>query len=276
MERIKQALEKAEAERQHSGAAESIVETLASAPRSIPAAPSQPVSSDFRFEVTRTVSVDSKHLERHRIVSSLSDDAAAQSYGLLASRVVDQAIVNGWNSIAVVSPLDGDGKSVTTLNLAFRLADSPKRTCLVVDLDFRRPRIAEYLGVAPESGVEDVLLGRAEMSDALFSPDTLRLSILPVREPSEHSAGMIDSLAAAQLAQEVKTRYANRLVLFDLPPVLGAGDTVNFLRNVDAVLLVASSGKTSEAALKETVNALAGNRLMGCVLNGAEDVITAY
>ncbi|MEO1420403.1 MAG: CpsD/CapB family tyrosine-protein kinase [Pseudomonadota bacterium] len=275
MERIKQALERAEKDRKYQPQTDRVVEALPPTGRG-----NVPVESgedrDIQFEVTRSIPVDGKTLERNRIRPPGADDEVARAYDLLASRVVDRASANGWNSIAVVSPVGGDGKSVTALNLAIRLVASPARTCLLVDLDFRRPKIAEYLGVSPQYGIEDVLRAKASVSETLFSPGIPRLSVLPVRQPVDTPGGLIDSMAASELAQEAKQRYANRIVLFDMPPVLGSGDTVHFLRNVDAVLVIAASGRTSESAIQETLSTLAGHNVVGCVLNCAEDTLTAY
>lgn len=274
MERIKQALERAERDREYRGSAESTVEPIAPANTTAPGTGLDDLN--IRFEKTRVVEVDAKHLEQHRVVMTPDGTPAANAYGLLASRLADQLQVNGWNTVGVVSPVGGDGKSVTALNLALRLVDSPKRSCLVVDLDFRRPRLAEYLGVTPDRGVEDVLTDRAHVSEVLFSPGVPRLSVMPVGQPVANPSGLIASAAATRLAAEVKARYANRIVLFDLPPILGTGDAVSFLRNLDAVLVVIGAGKTSESALQETLHTLADHNLLGCVLNGADEVINAY
>lgn len=276
MERIKQALERAEQSRLVSTSADAVLESLPNTGSAKSPTDAQPQDRAVEFHQTRIAKVDPEHLERHRIRAAGADDEIARAFDLLASRIVDRATSNGWNSIGIVSPLAGDGKSVTALNLSIRLAASAARTCLLVDLDLRQPKVAEYLGVRVESGVEDVLRGKTRIEDALFSPDVPRLSVLAVGKAMAHSGGLIDSIAAARLAEETKTRYANRIVLFDLPPVLGSGDTVHFLRHLDAVLVIAASGKTSEAALAETLNALSGHSILGCVLNCATDTISAY
>ena len=278
MEKIKQALERAEQNRlRQQAVADGVISAVPGSGAADPAQTSSPGPADgIVLDRTRNVPVDETHLEKNRIRLPRADDEVARAYDLLASRVVEKVRSTGWNSIAVVSPVAGDGKSVTALNLAMRLVGSPKRTTLLVDLDFRRPKVAEYLGLTPQFGIEDVLHGRASVAETLICPGVPRLSVMPVREPIAHPGGLIDSTACSQLATEVKERYANRIVLFDLPPLLGHGDAMHFLQNVDAVLIVATAGKTTEASLQETVNTLAGHNIVGCVLNCASDIIAAY
>ena len=230
----------------------------------------------FEYTGTTVVRVDPEHLERHRIRLPEADDEVSQAFDLTASRLVDRIRETGWNSIGVVSAAAGEGKTVTALNIAMRLATSAKRTALVVDLDFRRPKVANYLGLQPSVGLEDVLRGDAGVQEALVSPGVQRLTVLPIRAPIEHPGRLLDSSRMAQLAVELKKRYANRIILFDLPPLLGHGDALNFLANTDAALFVASAGRTSEASLEQAMESLQSQNVIGTVLTRTEDLISAY
>jgi len=229
-----------------------------------------------RFIRTRVVPVSPDHLERNRIILPDSGREASRAYDMLASRLLERASASGWNSIALVSPGSGEGKTVTGINLAIHLAASKERTALLVDMDFRRPSVARYLGLQPESGVEDVLATGADTADALVCPGISRFSVLPVRTPHLHTSDFIDSQRCRDLALELKRRYANRVVLFDLPPLLAYGDALRFMPCVDAALMVVEEGKTRVESIERALSALSGQNLVGVVMNGSSETVAGY
>jgi len=229
-----------------------------------------------RFIRTRVVPVSRDHLERNRVILPDSADTASRAYDMLASRLLERVRTSGWNSIALVSPCSGEGKTVTGINLAIHLAASRERTALLVDMDFRRPAVGRYLGLNPEIGVDDVLGSGAEVADAMVSPGIDRFAVLPVRRAHAHTGDFIDSRPARELALELKRRYANRIVLFDLPPLLAFGDALRFMRNVDAALLVVTEGQTRRESIERALSALAGQNLVGVVMNASSQTVPGY
>lgn len=84
-----------------------------------------------------------------------------------------------------------------------------------------------------------------------------------------NSAEMLNSPKMSRLVEELKTRYASRIVIFDLPPVLDAADAMAFAPYVDATLLVVEEGKTRRKEIEHTMELLSGTNVMGTVLNKA-------
>jgi Mrp family chromosome partitioning ATPase len=80
---------------------------------------------------------------------------------------------------------------------------------------------------------------------------------------------MLNSPKMSRLVDELKTRYASRIVIFDLPPVLNAADAMAFAPYVDATLLVVEEGKTLRQDVERAVELLSGTNVMGTVLNKA-------
>lgn len=232
--------------------------------------------SAFRFVQTRVVDVPASTLVDNRIVVAGKDSEAAHAFELLASRVSGKLRENGWRSLAVVSPGPDEGKTVTTLNLGLALAKNEERSALVVDMDFRRPSVARYLGLKPEHGYEDVLRSQVPLESVLVSPGIERFAVAPARGAVENPGSLVDSSRARQLASELKDRYENRVVLFDLPPLLAYGDAHSFLDNVDAVLLVVADGTTKKDQLDESLNLLSRYKLLGTVLNRSATAPPGY
>ena len=82
---------------------------------------------------------------------------------------------------------------------------------------------------------------------------------------------MLGTPKMAELAHELKTRYADRLVIYDMPPLLSQDDTMAFLPHVDGVILVVRDGMTQADDIEHCLHALEGTTLIGTVLNNCAD-----
>lgn len=228
-----------------------------------------PQGADAR---ARTVPVGAEVLERNRVLLPGADDAVANAYKMLRVQVLQQLRKHCFRSVAVVSPSNEDGRTLTAINLAITVAEDPGHTALLVDMDLRRPGVHRCFGLEPRLGVADCLRRAAGVGEALLRPEPFpKLALLPgttaQRQPSELLAG--DS--ARDLAAELRTRYANRLVIYDLPPLLATADALAFLPNVEAVLLVACESRTRRDDVAESLALLRGATLVGTILNGSRE-----
>ena len=112
----------------------------------------------------------------------------------------------------------------------------------MVDFDLRRPSIARYLGLKKRTCVADVLDGSHELKDAMINPGMPRLVVLPAHKTVPNSAELLASTQIRDLVSELRGRYEERVVVFDLPPLLNADDAMSVIPNLDCVLLVVASG----------------------------------
>lgn len=257
MERIKQALEKARLERQQSGvSAPSFHEGGVSA--------SQPLV----YTQTRTISVAKKLLQEKRVITGFDQNGFTDAYKILRTQVFQRLREKGWNSLAITSPNINEGKTSVAINLAISLAMEVNYTVLLVDADLRHPNIHNYLGIKAEYGLSDYLTADKPLSDLLVHPNEIPdFVVLPGGSPLTNSAEMLNSPKMARLVQELKARYPSRIILFDLPPLLSAADTLAFSPYVDAALLVIEDGKTQQEEVKQAMGLLQGTSVIGTVLN---------
>ena len=292
MEKIKQALERAERDRLALGAGTVHEPAGLDAANSVPRVVQSEVSRaldggesstladsnvlDFTYTQTRVQRVSDKTLDRNRIVRPNAASEASRAYDALASRLLQVIDDNDWRSIAVVSALPGDGKSVTAANLALHIAASRERSALLVELDFREPSLADAFGIEPLRGVDDVLVHGAKVSDALLSPDIPRFTLLPVREVQSDATAIMDSSRLQGLASEFKERYTSRVVVFDLPPILANGDATRFLPCADACLFVATEGQTSAEAIERCLASMGDVPVIGSVMNQSTETVDGY
>jgi protein-tyrosine kinase len=276
MERIRQALERAEQNRSNladGGSSQPARESHASGSGQV--APEHGTVPERQFNRTKVVSVSTEVLEQNRLVAAIPGHELTDVYRILRTRVLQSLNSNRWNSFAVTSPATGAGKTLTSINLAISLAREVNRTVLLADFDLRRPSVHQYFGYEPELGVSDYLFNDAPLEEILFSPSIDRLVVLPGRESVHNSSEMLRSPKMVDMVNELKSRYADRLVIFDLPPVLAIDDAIAFTPYIDALLLVAENGATKRADLESTLELLKGTPIIGTVLNKAEKVSTA-
>jgi capsular exopolysaccharide synthesis family protein len=207
-------------------------------------------------------------LQERRIISGFEQNEFTGAYKMLRTQVFQRLRENGWNSLAVTSPGLNEGKTLTAINLAISLAMEVNYTVLLVDADLRHPSVHSYFGIEAECGLSDYLTADKPLSELLIHPEEIPgLVILPGGKPLANSAEMLNSPKMARLVEELKTRYPSRIILFDLPPLLGAADTLAFSPYVDAALLVIEDGKTQAEDVKRAIGLLQGTNLIGTVLN---------
>jgi capsular exopolysaccharide synthesis family protein len=191
---------------------------------------------------------------------------AVESYKLLRTRLFAMSPKGGL--ILVTSPNSGDGKTLTSANVAWSIAASGKQTCLV-DLDFRAPGLGRSLNMeipADDDGVEEVLNGTSTLTRAIRRVSGTSLYILGVREPRQSTSDLL----APETIRPMLTRLKDTFdwVILDMPPAIPMSDVPEVLPHVDGALMVVRSGKTSKSLLEPTIDIL-GSKLWGAVLNDA-------
>ena len=234
------------------------------------------LSTGVRYTMTKMVEVTEQQFLANRIIAALPQHKFKDSYRMLRTRVLQTMRNNGWTSVAVTGPATGCGKTLTAINLAISLAMEVSNTVLLVDLDLRRPTVHKYFGYEPELGLSDYLTKDIPLHQLLFTPGIDRLVVLPGRSALPNSAEMLRSPRMIALVNELKTRYPDRLVVFDLPPILAADDALAFSPYTDCFLMVAESGGTKKDDLQKAYGILKNTPLVGTVLNKSEAPTSGY
>jgi len=269
MERLQKALDLARAERDR--------KLLAAAP-----APAEPVPVNMQDTLvlshTRVAKTEPSVLRANGIMPANASGPAGHAFKMLRTQVLQRLRQHGWNTLAVISPSPKDGKTFTAINLAIAIAGDTNHTTLLVDFDFRSPSVHQRFGIRPEIGVEQCLRGEATIAETLINPQGYpKLVLLPAREPVSNSSNLLSSERTRRLIRELKERYPNRVVLFDLPPVLGADDALAFAPQVDAALVVVGEEHTRREDLLRCFEIMRNIPIIGTVLNGSRtDASLAY
>lgn len=289
MERISRALELARAQREaDSEAVLAEPESVAVGsvpPKSVPlkATPSKSTPSrvdgveHLRSDAATSgsmpsVTLSADRLDKEHIVSPGCPGERGAPYKMLRTQVLKRLEQLGANTLAVLSAGSGAGKTLTAINLAIAVAADKGRTALLVDFDLRNPSIHRRLGYEPAVGVEDCLSDNRPVQEAMFRIDRYdRLTVLPARSRVDYSSELLRSQRAVDLMIEMRTRYADRVLIFDLPPVLQADDALAFSRLVQAGLVVVGEGKSLRDDTARCIGLLHELPIVGTVLNGSRD-----
>jgi len=178
------------------------------------------------------------------------------------------SVVANANLIMVTSSLAGEGKTFTSINLAMSIATEMDKTVLLVDADVAKPDVTARLGIQAEQGLIDVLLeDDLTLRDVLIRTDIPKLTLLPAGRKHVHSTELLASEGMRQLTLELSTRYSDRIVIFDSPPMCLTSEARVLAGLMGQVVLVVEEGKTSQQTVKQALSMLDSNEIIGIVLN---------
>lgn len=215
-----------------------------------------------------TVGLDENILDHHRIVAHHASTEESDVIRLLRTQVLRDMAQNNFKTLGITSPSYGDGKTTIAINLAISMAMDVKQTVLLVDLDLRKPCLAQYLGLPPSlPGLTQYLSGKADLSSCLQRLPYERLVVLPVGSKILRSSEVLGQPRMAALADEMKNRYPDRLIIYDMPPLLAQDDPLAFMPNIDAALLILRDGVTKAEDIKRCFDILGNTHVIGTVLN---------
>jgi polysaccharide biosynthesis transport protein len=168
-------------------------------------------------------------------------------------------------TLLVTSAQNGEGKTVTTLNLGQALAQR-MTPVLIIDGDLRKGTVAKALGISNHKGLSTVLSGDDNFSEAIqkYGPN---LWVLPSGPVPPNPAELLASRAMQNLLENMAASFKH--IILDSPPVLAVTDATILSSLADGVLLVAASGSTPRAGLVRTRRILAnsGARILGVTIN---------
>jgi len=193
----------------------------------------------------------------------------AEAYRSLRTNITYSRADAAPRTLVFTSATPGDGKSTTALNLALTLGQQELR-CLLIDADLRRGVLHRVLGLAGEPGLSNVLLGKAQLSDALRRVDLGAggsLDLLPCGFSPPNPAELLGSSRMRDLLKKLEESYD--MVILDAPPLNLVTDAALLGRNAEGVVLVARAGFSERGALSYAIEQLAAVRAptLGLVLN---------
>ncbi len=206
--------------------------------------------------------------ERLTKVASFASHTA-ESFRVLRSKILlPQDGRPAPKTIMVTSALPREGKSFVSANLGIALAQGVDQHSLLVDCDLRVPSLAQLFGVPFNRGLVNYLQGNADISSLLQKTSLAKLSILASGLPPGNPAELLGSARMQNLVEELSSRYPDRYVIFDTPPLQVASETKVLSRAVDGVVLVVRQGISSRTLIDKFISDIGKDKIIGVIFNG--------
>lgn len=233
------------------------------------------ISSSLEEQSSRRVHLAMDRLKQQGLLtadmarSTLAEEFRVIKRPLLANAFGQNASqVKNGNLVMVSSALPGEGKTFTAINLAMSIAMEMDRTVLLVDADISRPALTRHFGFEAEMGLIDVLVEESvDLSEVLIRTDVPKLTVLPAGARHHHATELLASEYMESLAQEFSTRYPDRMVIFDTPPLMATSQASVLANIMGQVVVVVEAGRAPQHIVKEALSRLGNPEIVGLILN---------
>ena len=226
---------------------------------------------------SREVRLDLERLEREGYLvpsqarSQLAEQMRIIKRPLLANARGESAQqISRANLIQVVSAMPGEGKTFFAVNLAMSIAMEVDLSVLLVDADVLRPSVLARCGVEPSRGLMDVLKTPSlDLADVMLRTNVPKLTLLPAGTANSQSTELLASTAMERLLDELASRFPDRIIVFDAPPLIPTTESRVLASRVGQVVMVVEAGKTTHAQVTQAYAAVEQCPVVLSVLNRA-------
>ena len=174
------------------------------------------------------------------------------------------------NCAMVTSALPGEGKSFVALNLALSIASEVDSTVLLVDADVANPNLMKRMHLPAARGLLDLLNNDStDLADVLLRTNVEKLSLLPAGTSHRRATEMLASTAMAELVEQMSTRYPDRILVFDSPPLLATTEARVLASHMGQIIMVVEADVTSQSTVMNALETIENCPIVLMVLNKA-------
>jgi len=217
--------------------------------------------------------LEAKGADRHTLFQN-KDQIFTEQYKNLCARFEYLVDVRGCKVVAISSAISGEGKTVSSVNLASNLASTGRKKVLLIDLDLRKSDLAKGLRFPSSPGLSELLDGKANLKDVLRFVIAQGLYVIPSGKRIINPWGLISGDKFRTLLEELRHQYD--VILLDTAPMAPVSDTLVIRDLVDGVILVHRLGYTPHNLFRQALEDIGEKKLLGVVLNGVEPHTERY
>lgn len=194
---------------------------------------------------------------------------ASESYRGIRTNLLFSSAGSAPQVILITSPGPREGKTITTSNLAITMAQAGSKV-LVIDCDFRRPKIQRMFGLGRDQGMTNLLVGSDGLEKTVVHSQIPNLDLLPCGPLPPNPSEMLGSDRMADLIAQLRKQYTR--ILIDSPPITAVTDSMILSKYVDGVVVVIRAGDTVRDVAKNSINQLqaVGAHILGGILNAVD------
>lgn len=206
------------------------------------------------------------HLDKHLVSLTAPASFAAEQYQGLRLTIERIGRARTMQVIAVTSPGAGEGKTLTSINLAGALANGNEARVLLIDADLRRPAVAGQLGLTDSPGLADVLTDEGtQLAQVVQRIDPFNLDVVTAGTAKTAIHQLLRSSRLDGMLRDARERYD--FIVIDTPPLLPVFDSALLAKASDGVLMIVSANQTPRKLLGEALNLLDPAKVLGIVFN---------
>ena len=197
------------------------------------------------------------------VVTNAPQSVVSESFRMLRANLQFVIAETSVPVIAISSAMKGEGKSYVAINTAAVYASYGKKVCLV-DLDLRRPRLANYLNVENEIGMSNLLIGQKSGKDIVHTLDDARFDLYPSGPMPPNPSELVSSDNLVKFIEKLKKSYD--IIILDTPPIGIVSDALNISELATSLLLVVRHKVTVMPMLVSLLDDLERNKVKGVCL----------
>ncbi len=221
---------------------------------------------------SRMVKIDTTALQAKNILTPATKrNRTVEEFRLIKRMLLSRRWDHGdapGNTIVVTSALPSEGKTTTAINLAMSIAAEEDLRVLLVDADFIKPDALRQLGVTGDKGLIDVIQDPGlDIADVILRTDIDKLSLIPAGQLHDRCTELLASARMDELIAELASRYEDRIIIFDSPPVLATTESVVLASHMGQVVFVVQAGRTKRESVDSALELLGERQNVGLVLN---------
>ena len=238
-----------------------------------------------RRAAPRTVVIDLERLKaRGYVTPDMPTSQIADEFRVIKRPIIRNALgragakLRNGNLVMVTSALPAEGKTFTALNLAMSVAMEYDNTVLLVDGDVAHPGLPRLIGVPESPGLLDLLTNdKLDVADALIKTNVEKLSVLPAGSSHRRATELLASEQMATLLAEIASRYHDRIVIFDSPPLLATTEARVLATHMGQIVMVVAAKSTSQNTVNHALATIESCEVVLMMLNKASlDEVGTY
>ncbi len=219
--------------------------------------------------------LDEKELVRRGLLAPIDQAIpVADEFRRIKRPLIDNMVNNAFeteyamNLIMVASAMPGAGKTFCSVNLAASISLEREMNVLLVDADVAKPHISTAFGLREKPGLIDILEDeRRSVEEVLIRTDLNDIQVLPAGRKHSQSTELLASDRMAEVMLELSTRYPDRVIVMDSPPLLVTSEAQALGKQAGQIALVIESGKTTPNEVQDALEVLDPDKAINVILN---------
>ncbi len=221
--------------------------------------------------------IENTKIEPHIVSFHDPSSHIGEQYKIIRMNIQSLNKTKGYKTFVVTSSISGEGKTVSSVNLAVMMAhDLNNKNILLIDADMRKGKVAKYVGLNKSPGLSEILKGEVEPDATFVSPNIENLTIIPSGITPKNPAELLGSKKMKTVLESLKARFD--YIFIDSPPIMPLADPCILGAMVDGVIMVVQAGRTQRDMVKHSEQRLLQSHanVAGYVLTNVEYHLPEY